>query len=104
MPWRYFHGYSHTIPHGISRRNVGVGHDFPLFFFWNFFGAHLFFLGTGQGGGRKISLQCPLTEREADGQSGQNVRRHSLDRFYASISKQKQNQHCGSSSSGDAAQ
>jgi len=41
--------------------------------------------------GRRVkgSLQRAATARTADGKNGQNVHRHSLDRLYASMIKQK---------------
>ena len=44
--------------------------------------------GTGLGGGPKGSLQRAATAKTADGKTGQNVRRHSLDRLLASMIKQ----------------
>jgi len=43
----------------------------------------------GPGGGHKGSLQRAATARTADRKTGQNVRRHDLDRSYASMIKQK---------------
>jgi len=51
---------------------------------------HLFhLLPGGPGGGHKGSLQRAVTARTADRKTGQNVRRHDLDRSYASMIKQK---------------
>jgi len=46
-------------------------------------------LSGGPGGEHKGSLQRAVTARTADRKTGQNVRRHDLDRSYASMIKQK---------------
>jgi len=45
--------------------------------------------GIGLCGGQQGSLQRAATARTADGKNGQNGRRHSLDRLYASMNKKK---------------
>ena len=46
-------------------------------------------LSGGPGGEHKGSLQRAVTARTADRKTGHNVRRHDLDRSYASMIKQK---------------
>jgi len=50
---------AHTLFYGIGRRGVGEDRCSFVIFLCSFFGAHLLFLGTGLGGGRRGACNVP---------------------------------------------
>jgi len=78
-------------PHSWLRQARSRGRVALFFgsFLCQFPWADLLFLGTGLGGGQRGSLGRAATVRTADRQTGQNVRRHDLDKSNVSMNKPK---------------